>query len=456
DVQHNADYPPSSAFIWIRIRVGSGKSVSFSEEAPKRHLCKQVSIESPSQLNRKSLEESVITVDVPIPEVDPAGARVKKSHPLSRSFVRVFATVVGIPKSEGRPATTADLASLGSGKGLCFRGSRLKLHRAVVCAGVCYRRRDSQVRRTSSNDSGSCILGFREGALFPGFEVAGIVDALGPEVEDNPSVKVGDRVIVYPYDEVPHGYAEFISVPSLDYLVNIPDALPLPVASMLPTGALWALNAVFDAKSIVDDILASRNGMGKVKILMVGTGGLTLWALRMAQYYFKDASNMVEVTVATLKDEGVARVAEEYGNTFKVVTWSEHLHESALIERTLEVCEGTVDIVINFGTTTRILMRCMKCLNKGGTVMIGSESSDFLIGRFSRNCEDDKVTIKNVSVGSLKQLTDLVNLVVNKEIQPPPYRLYPADRAADVLKMVAQNEVQGRAILQFGDWETTE
>ena len=57
-------------------------------------------------------------------------------------------------------------------------------------------------------------------------------------------------------------YAEYISVPSLDYLVTIPAELPLPVASMLPTGALWALNAVFDAKSIVDAVLASRGGAG--------------------------------------------------------------------------------------------------------------------------------------------------------------------------------------------------
>jgi hypothetical protein len=47
---------------------------------------------------------------------------------------------------------------------------------------------------------------------------------------------------------------------------------------------------------------------------MVGTGGLTLWALRMALYYFKTESSKVEVTVATLKDEGVTQVAEDYGN----------------------------------------------------------------------------------------------------------------------------------------------
>ncbi len=46
------------------------------------------------------------------------------------------------------------------------------------------------------------------------------------------------------------------------------------------------------------------------------------------------------------------------------VTWSEDLHEALIVERTLESCEGPVDVVINFGTTTRILLRCLKCLAK--------------------------------------------------------------------------------------------
>jgi hypothetical protein len=35
--------------------------------------------------------------------------------------------------------------------------------------------------------------------------VAGIVEALGVEVGLEPSVNVGDKVVVYPYEGVPHG-----------------------------------------------------------------------------------------------------------------------------------------------------------------------------------------------------------------------------------------------------------
>lgn len=47
--------------------------------------------------------------------------------------------------------------------------------------------------------------GLRDGALFPGYEVAGIVESLGTEVEENEEVRVGDRVVLYPYEGVPHG-----------------------------------------------------------------------------------------------------------------------------------------------------------------------------------------------------------------------------------------------------------
>lgn len=47
-----------------------------------------------------------------------------------------------------------------------------------------------------------------------------------------------------------------------------------------------------------------------------------------------------------------------------VVQWSEALYEKQLIERTIDACSGLVDIVIDFGTTSRSLHRSLQCLNK--------------------------------------------------------------------------------------------
>lgn len=242
-------------------------------------LCRQVSIESPGPI----IKDCVFSFEVPVPDAPPHGARIR-----------------------------------------------------VVCAGACYRIRNrspsiSSVSSTSSHQSTEESVysspahhGVRDGALFPGYEVAGVIDELGSEViigispqakrNAPPSVlqvsdsvlSVGQRVILYPYDGIPHGYAEYIVVTDLSYVVPIPDELPLAVAAMLPSGALLAKNAVITAHSYVMELLRERPANQNCKILIVGTGGLALWAIRIAEHHFKspDLRDRVHITVASLKDEG--------------------------------------------------------------------------------------------------------------------------------------------------------
>lgn len=50
--------------------------------------------------------------------------------------------------------------------------------------------------------------------------------------------------------------------------------------------------------------------------------------------------------------------------SIKVVQWSEDLYETQLIERTKDACDGEVDIVIDFGSTSRSLNRSLQCLQE--------------------------------------------------------------------------------------------
>ncbi|KAF7993060.1 hypothetical protein HCN44_005841 [Aphidius gifuensis] len=383
------------------------RSLYNGETTKMNKLCRQLSIESPNITGR----DCVFSFDVPVPDVPTHGARIR-----------------------------------------------------IVCAGACYipRRSPSLTSLTSNSSANSLITetsvegdlpvslsqhGFRDAALFPGYEVAGIVESLGTCVNDDCGYNVGDRVILYPFDGIPNGYVEYLVVHDLKYLIKIPDNVSLSVAAMLPAGALLAMNTVFAAHEHVQQLVRERDENCVCKILIVGTGGLALWALRIAAYYFSNMQSKVTITIASLKDDGL-KMAQEFQRV-NVVEWNEGLYEKQLIERTMDACQGPVDIVIDFGTTSRSLHRSMQCLTKGGVVFVIKEVADRLLPKFCRLAEERDQNIKPVEPGTLEQLNKLVQLVSSGEIEPPPHTVYPAEQAMDVVHKLCHSEIQGRAILRF-------
>lgn len=241
-------------------------------------LCRQVSIESPGP----TLKECVFCFDVPVPEVPIYGARIRV----------VYA-------------------------GACYRGSS-----RVRSASVCSTSSVSSIGSLSGEMESFGMatptpahVGLRDGALFPGYEIAGVVDAIGEQAETYDGICEGSRVVLYPYEGVPHGYAEYIAVPDFKCLVPVPDSLPLSVAAMLPTGALLAMNTIYSAVEIIRNILGGFAKKEHATVLIVGTGGLALWALRLATRSFKkEFKGRVSICVATFKDDGfmLAKSCEEY------------------------------------------------------------------------------------------------------------------------------------------------
>lgn len=238
-------------------------------------LCRQVSIESPGP----TLKECVFSFDVPMPDVPMYGARIRVAY-----------------------------------AGACYRANRTR------SASVCSTSSISSIGSLSGEMEGFGIhtstpahIGLRDGALFPGYEVAGVIDAIGKAAECPPGIKEGTRIVLYPYEGVPHGYAEYIVVPDFKCLVPVPDQLSLSVAAMLPTGALLAMNTVYTAGECLKRVLEGPDHKDKATILIVGTGGLALWALRIATNYFKQGSyhDKISITVATLKDEGFVLAKEK-------------------------------------------------------------------------------------------------------------------------------------------------
>lgn len=424
-----------------------GRSISLDtasrlREAAMSKLIRQVSIEAPAP----KIKDSVFNLVVPVPDTPPHGAR-------------ILVVYAGACYRKNQSTSISSISSQISDTGDITTSLHIlaKQMQSGICSSISEEGPDSapaQAHQTSVaiQHNPAAHHGVRDGALFPGFEVAGVIESLGSELKEDCGFKVGQRVILYPYEGVPAGYSELMVAPELQYLIPIPDNLSLSLAATLPTGALLAQSAIISAHAIVDELLKKRPNE-KVKILIVGTGGLALWALRIAaQHFYAPATkDKIQITVASLRDEGfvMAKKCEKVN----VVQWNEDLYEKQLIERTHDACEGLVDIVIDFGSTSRSLHRSMQCLTKGGHVLISDELADKLLAKFAKRAEDRGVFIEVIPAGTIEQLHQVVKLVASNEIEPPPHTVFPSDQAAEVVRKLASSEIPGRAILKFHDVE---
>lgn len=255
-------------------KAGTKKTISliifvFFLGIKMNKLCRQVSIESPGP----ALKECVFSFDVPVPDVPMYGAR-----------IRVVYAGACYRANRTRSASVCSSSSISSVSSITGEMENYAMSHAAIPAHI----------------------GVRDGALFPGYEVAGVVDEVGPAADCTGGLKQGSRIVLYPNEGVPHGYADYIVVPDFKCLVPVPDELPLSVAAMLPTGALLAMNTIYTASDYLKRFLEGPDHKDKATILIVGTGGLALWALRIASHFFKTASyrDKVSISVATLKDEG--------------------------------------------------------------------------------------------------------------------------------------------------------
>lgn len=103
----------------------------------------------------------------------------------------------------------------------------------------------------------------------PGYDVSGIVDALGEGVE---GIAVGDAVVAFLPMELDGGAAEYVIAPA-DAVVAAPTSIPLADAAALPSVALTAWQALFDD---------GRLEAGQ-RVLVMGAGGVVgKYAIQLA------------------------------------------------------------------------------------------------------------------------------------------------------------------------------
>lgn len=155
----------------------------------------------------------------------------------------------------------------------------------------------------------------------PGWDVAGVVEAVGIDV---PDYQVGDEVWAYARKDYVHGgtFAELVSVP-VRCLGHKPDELDFTSASAVPLAGLTALQVLNRTHAGLDDTVLVHNG----------AGGVGQMAIQIAK-----ARGAVVVATASEKNHEYLRSL----GADHVVTYGE-----GLVERVHEVAPDGVDVVVD-------------------------------------------------------------------------------------------------------------
>lgn len=119
----------------------------------------------------------------------------------------------------------------------------------------------------------------REGSFIPGWDVAGVVDAVGYGVARH---RVGDRLFGLAWFPHPAGaYAEYLTVPA-HHLVAMPDSVSFAEAASLPMAALTAMQ-MLDAAGVTAGhrvlISGASGGVGHLAVQLAALRGADVIAL---------------------------------------------------------------------------------------------------------------------------------------------------------------------------------
>lgn len=280
-----------------------------------------------------------------------------------------------------------------------------------------------------------------------GHEVVGEVACLAPDVKD---LKIGQRVIVYPYItcgecrfcrtgrenicvnikrcgfEVNGGYAEFLKVPARD-LCPFQDILP-EKAAILPDAIATSYHAI------------KRQGRVRVsdRVLIVGCGGLGIHAVQIASLCG------AEVAVADVAQKKLDRVKKLVSDVHLINPGKENPAEYI---KSWTRGEG-VDVVIETVGDPETLKWSLPSLRRGGRLVIVGYKPDKPFPLATVDMHLNEWEIVGVRLGTREELMEAMHLVNESKITPVVDRTFPLEEVNTALKVVQEGDLVGRVVLE--------
>ncbi len=283
--------------------------------------------------------------------------------------------------------------------------------------------------------------------LIMGHEIEGVVEELGPDAKkQNPKVKVGDRVAVFPWigcqkcaacvrgeqhlcannqglgTRIHGGYADYVHVPVAEALIGCGN-LPPGAGGVAMCSGLTGYSAYLKIANI-------EKG---APILLIGLGGVGLSGLSAAVALHDGPIIAADVS------EQARKTALERGAT-EAVDPSDPKALEALIAR------GDVVGAIDFVGAPATLGFGIGAIRRGGSVVV--------VGLYGGaiplpipSLPFKAMTLMGSYVGSLKEANDLMALMREGRVAPPLMRDRPLAEANAALDDLRGGKVVGRMVL---------
>lgn len=317
----------------------------------------------------------------------------------------------------------------------------------VTAAGVCHT--DLHVRdggfdlghgrRMSYKDRGVNL------PLIVGHETAGKIVAAGPDAGE---LDANAQYVIYPWCgcgtcascetgneqlcATPQflgihrdgGYATHIRVPHPKYLFDIGDMDPNFAAPLACSGL-----TTYAALKKVEDTIADH------RMVLIGGGGLGLMCLQLLKA--RGAKSPVVVDI----DPSKRAAAMEAGAAAAIDP-----ADADAIAQIHKACDGAPMAAIDFVGAPPTAELGFDVLGKGGTLVV--------VGLFGGAAPWalpmlplKSVTLRGSYTGSLPEFAELMDLVRTGALNPIPQKTWPLAKAQEVLDMLEEGQIVGRALL---------
>lgn len=266
------------------------------------------------------------------------------------------------------------------------------------------------------------------------------LDIAGTVVANAGEWKAGDRVMINPLwagvglmgEMVDGGMQEYV-IASEDQLFRIPDnvsfyqAAALPVAYGTAHRMLITHNTVKPGDKVL--ILGASGGVGTASVIIAKMLG-------------------AEVIACGGSDEKCARLKElgaDYVINYNTTDFVKYIYEQ-YGKPQRRTFDGGVDVLINY-TGGDTWAKSLKAVKRGGTILVCGATAGYDPKEDLRYIWTFELNVRGSNSFYRDNLTDLLDMVNDKRIDPVIDRVLPLEEAAKGLALIRDRQVIGKVIV---------